>query len=106
MGDYEGAIADIDYALGIDSQNAMAYAGRAIAKLLMGDDKGALLDFSQAIQIAPNFKIAIDGRKYVIEKQHNAKESVLDNSTVSGLIKTLLTHMATSKLTDLFGGWL
>ena len=53
MGDYKGAIADLDQALKIDPKDAEVYNNRGSAKGRMGDHKGALADYDRAIEINP-----------------------------------------------------
>ena len=53
IGDYEGAIADCDLALGINSRFAEAYNNRGNAKSGAGRDKEAIADYDQALEINP-----------------------------------------------------
>lgn len=52
--DYQGAIADYNRALDLDSNYANAYYNRGIAKGRMGASRSAIEDFKQAIKIDPN----------------------------------------------------
>lgn len=57
-GDYQGAIADEDTALSIDSLSADAYSNRAVFKDIMKDYNGAIKDCDMAIKLNPGSKDA------------------------------------------------
>ena len=60
-GDYEGAIAAFDAAIGKDEKLAVAWSGRGFAKLKKGDLDGAKTDFEQAVKLddSPKFAAAV-----------------------------------------------
>ncbi|ROL62261.1 hypothetical protein D9V86_01565 [Bacteroidetes/Chlorobi group bacterium ChocPot_Mid] len=53
MGDLEGAMKDINKAIGSDPKNPHSYNVRALIKIEKGDYQGAIDDFSQVIKLAP-----------------------------------------------------
>lgn len=55
MGDAEGAIADYDRALTLDSAYAMAYTNRGMAHLARGDFVKSLQDYDTALQFDPAY---------------------------------------------------
>ena len=52
-GNYQGAIADFNKAIEIDSQNSYAYYYRAYARDWLEDCQGAIDDYTKAIEINP-----------------------------------------------------
>ena len=60
--DYEGAIADYNMAIKLDSNYTLAYNGRGNAKKDLKDYQGALADYNQAIKLDPNGAYAYYGR--------------------------------------------
>ena len=62
LGDYQGAISDLNQAIKIKPDFADAYNGRAVAKYKLGDNQGAIADYNQAIQIKPDFAKAYYNR--------------------------------------------
>ena len=52
-GNYQGAIADFNKAIEIDSQNADAYYYRAYARDWLEDYQAAIADYTKAIEINP-----------------------------------------------------
>lgn len=61
-GDFQGAIADFNKALEINSQYIAAYNGRATAKWGLGDTQGAISDYSKAIVTNPQHPDAYNNR--------------------------------------------
>ncbi|MDB9411076.1 serine/threonine-protein kinase [Microcystis aeruginosa] len=55
LGDNQGAIADQNQAIKLNSDDAVAYYDRGLAKYNLGDNQGAIKDFNQAIQINPDY---------------------------------------------------
>lgn len=58
LGDCDGAIKELDWALKIDDRDAIAYCCRAIVKSKKRDFKGAIADLNRALEINPNDLIA------------------------------------------------
>ncbi|HWB59315.1 MAG TPA: tetratricopeptide repeat protein, partial [Chthoniobacteraceae bacterium] len=57
-GDHDGAIADYDRAIELDSKFADAYYDRALAKKAKGDQEGASADFNKAHALNPKLGAA------------------------------------------------
>ncbi|TRV45070.1 MAG: tetratricopeptide repeat protein [Microcystis panniformis Mp_MB_F_20051200_S9] len=55
LGDKQGAIADKNQAIKLNSDDAVAYYNNGVAKYKLGDNQGAIKDFNQAIQINPDY---------------------------------------------------
>ena len=53
LGDFEGAIADCDKAIEINSKSASAYYNRSINKASLGNFEGAIADCDKAIELNP-----------------------------------------------------
>jgi len=51
--DYQSAIGDANRALGIDSRLAGGYNLRGVARRILGDPRGALEDFTRAVELSP-----------------------------------------------------
>ncbi|MCM1981792.1 tetratricopeptide repeat protein [Lyngbya confervoides] len=62
QGDYQGAIADLNRVIQIDSMFAPAYIFRGAAKVNLRDYPSAIADFNQAIQLDPTLALAYVGR--------------------------------------------
>ena len=77
MGDYEGAIADHDWAIGISPQYA-AYNNRGVTKRKMGDYTGAIADYSRAIGINPQYAKAYKNRGIAKRKIGDYKGAIAD----------------------------
>src|SRR5260370_42021352 len=67
--DVDGAIADYNKAIELNSQMADAYNNRGSAWLLKGNTEQAVADFSTAISIDPDFSEAYYNRGYVRESE-------------------------------------
>ncbi len=61
-GDLDGAIADFNKAIELNSRYARAYDGRGIAKWGKGDLNGAIADYDRTIELDPNDAYAHDNR--------------------------------------------
>jgi|GEM_PF-1883150 len=61
-GDYDGAIANYDEAIKLNSEYATAYNNRGLAKHKSGDHKGAITDYNKAIELQPRYVIAYNNR--------------------------------------------
>lgn len=83
LGDYRGAIADLDQAISIDPRIDYAYDIRGEAKARLGDYQGAIADFNQAISIAPRFySIAYYDRGLSKASQGYFQEAITDFNQV------------------------
>ena len=54
LGDYKGAVSDLDAALGLDPDDPEAYKDRAKAKIALGDYQGAVSDLDAALGLDPD----------------------------------------------------
>jgi tetratricopeptide (TPR) repeat protein len=52
--DFDGAIENFNKAIKLDSESLKANYYRGLAKYRKGDDKGAIIDFTNSIKISPN----------------------------------------------------
>src|SRR5215212_1432901 len=52
-GDYDGAIAEFDRAIGLSPKNVLAFNSRGAAKRRKGDLAAAIIDYDQALTIDP-----------------------------------------------------
>ena len=59
---YEQAIERYDRAMLLDSQEAMFYNNRGIAKRVVGDRQGAIADFDKVIELNPTHVDAYNSR--------------------------------------------
>jgi len=58
---YDDALKDIDKGIGIGAKKPeIAYYDRAIADEALGDVRGAYEDYKKAVEIAPDFTLAVD----------------------------------------------
>lgn len=62
LGDKQGAIADYNQALAINSLSADAYGNRGVVKSRLGDKQGAIADFNQVLAINPQDTLAYINR--------------------------------------------
>ena len=68
----KGAIEDCTKAIALDSDNLLAYVGRANARRVLGDNKGAALDFESALRLDPESKHAEALRAFI--REHLGRE--------------------------------
>lgn len=78
MGDYDGAIADYNKALDLNSSYLGAYNNRGMAKSKQGNFDGAIADFSQAIKMKPSFTDAYFNRGTAELLQGNFDAAIAD----------------------------
>ena len=83
--DYEGAIADYDKAILIDTDNAISYNNRAIAKRKLEDYIGAIADYTKAIELDPEYESAYLNRGLSREKLGDLKGACKDWTKASSL---------------------
>ncbi len=67
--DYEKAVESFSYAIKSDSSAYKAYYNRGFSYELMGKFKMAELDYRKALEILPNYDLAVQGLNEVIAKQ-------------------------------------
>jgi tetratricopeptide (TPR) repeat protein len=53
-GDWQGSLANLNEAIGLDRTFARAYSQRAYSKLVLGNQTGALADANEAVRLAPD----------------------------------------------------
>lgn len=78
VGDPEGAIADYDRALTLDSAYAMAYANRGMAHLARGDFVQSMLDYDTAISFDPTYAEAYANRCWLFGFMGYGKAALAD----------------------------
>lgn len=61
-GNWQGALADLDEAIGLDRTFARAYSARAWVKLVLGNQVGAMADANEALRLAPDCPDYYDAR--------------------------------------------
>lgn len=54
VGDYRGALRDLDYSISLSDGRAWAYFCRTVAKIHLNDFSGALRDYQQAVRLEPD----------------------------------------------------
>ncbi|MDD2634580.1 MAG: tetratricopeptide repeat protein [Bacteroidales bacterium] len=69
IGDYESAVKNFTNAIKIDSTAHKAFYNRGVAYEMMGKLKLAELDYRKALDVLPNYDLAISALNDVIEKQ-------------------------------------
>jgi tetratricopeptide (TPR) repeat protein len=75
LGKNQDAIADYDRAIGLDSNNALAYSNRGLAKSDLGKKEEAIADYDRTIGLDPNYAFAYNNRglaKYQLGKKQDA----------------------------------
>lgn len=77
-GDPEGAIADYDRALSLDSAYAMAYTNRGMAHLARGDFEQSLRDYDAAIAFDPTYAQAYANRCWLFGFMGNGESALAD----------------------------
>ena len=61
-GDYYGAISDLNKAIELNPDYAMAYLNRGFAKSNLKDHYGAISDYNKSIELDPDYPIAYNNR--------------------------------------------
>ncbi len=87
MGDYRGAIADLDMAVKNDPEYVWAYCNRGLAKKETGDDTGAMADFNKSLSLDSNFVWAYYNRGLLKNKVKDYNGSIEDYSSAIRLNK-------------------
>jgi tetratricopeptide (TPR) repeat protein len=77
-GDLDGALADYNQAIKLNSKSAAAYNNRGNVKFTKGDLDGALADFNQAIQLNPEYGLAYRNRGRAEEKKGDVNGAIAD----------------------------
>ncbi|MBE9234116.1 tetratricopeptide repeat protein [Cuspidothrix issatschenkoi LEGE 03284] len=80
LGDNQGAIDDLNQAIKINPNFALAYYGRGFVRSQLGDKQGAIDDFNQAIKFNPNFADAYYGRG-LVRSELGDKQGAIDDYT-------------------------
>jgi TonB family protein len=65
LGDYEHAMADLDYAVQLDPKEAWSFYNRGLVELAMGRLARAKADLETALTLRPDFPNAADARDFV-----------------------------------------
>ncbi len=71
LGDYANAIESFTKAIKLDSESYPAYYNRGFAYELSGNLNEAEKNYRKALEIMPNYDLAVDGLNEVIEKKRN-----------------------------------
>ncbi len=69
LGDYEAAVENFTYAIKVDSSAHKAWYNRGYTYEVMGKYKLAEMDYRKALEILPNYDLAVEGLNEVIAKQ-------------------------------------
>lgn len=77
-GDYQGAIADLERAIQLNSNNAQAYSNQGLARAAIGDLQGAIAAFNQALHLNPSLAIAYYNRGFVRSQLEDYQEAIAD----------------------------
>ena len=91
------AIVDFTKAVEINSQDSRAYRGRARAKHLVKDYRGALADFDTSIKIDPQELHAYNNRGMVKFDLNNKKGACSDFKKAASLGKKVTTKWLNSE---------
>jgi len=84
---YQEAIAAYDESLKLNPDNVTALYGRAIARVLSGDARGAVRDLTLAIKKKPDFSDAYYARGYCMEQMGDRAAALRDFTTAADLFK-------------------
>ena len=79
--DLDGALADYNWAITLDSKYAIAYNDRGTVKEEKGDLDGALADYSEAIQLNPQYWLAYKIYGLAISWQQIARQTMTVHRT-------------------------
>jgi protein O-mannosyl-transferase len=74
LGDYAGAIKNLDSAIKIDHTYYSAYNNRGAAKYMVKDYQGAIYDWNKAIELNPHLTEAISNRDTLMMIMQNSKK--------------------------------
>ena len=85
MGDFNGALSDLDQAIAIDPGYAKAYSNRGVTRGAMQDNQAALADFSQAIRLDPRLADAYRNRGITREMLGDLQGACADWKIASAL---------------------
>lgn len=76
--DVDGAIAEFNSAIAINSRDQRAFFNRGVARLLKGQTNSAIADFSEAIRIEPRYAYAYAHRALAWERKGEAAKAQHD----------------------------
>ena len=85
MGDYDGAILDLDRALSIEPANLFIYLARGNVRVASNDYPGAIDDFDRAIEIDPTEPAAYLIRAQTYSKLEDLKQAIDDYQTAANI---------------------
>ncbi|NEQ71858.1 MAG: tetratricopeptide repeat protein [Okeania sp. SIO2C9] len=77
-GDRQGVIADLNWALQVDPEDAQAYCCRGIIRYKQGDSLGAISDFNKALQFNQRDILAYQNRGIIRSKMGDFKGAIAD----------------------------
>ncbi|NEP86906.1 MAG: tetratricopeptide repeat protein [Okeania sp. SIO2C2] len=77
-GDRQGAIADLNWALQVDTEDSQTYCCRGIIRHKQGDNLGAISDFNQALQCNDRDVLAYQNRGAIRSKMGDFKGAIAD----------------------------
>ena len=78
LGDYQGAIADLNYVLAHNPDSSVAYLNRGLARLGLGQTRLARADFRQARNLDPALSVAYDYQEIEEPRRHNEQHAGVD----------------------------
>ena len=78
QGDYEGAIRDLDRAIGLNPNYAYAYTNRGVAKANLGKVEEAIADYNQALQLDRNLASTYNNRGVLLSDLGNKTRAIAD----------------------------
>src|SRR6266446_5748881 len=81
-GDLDGAIADCNRAIGLDSKYAKAYRNRGVAKAGKGDLDGAIADYNRAIELDSKYADAYNNRASAEQAKGDPNSAIADYNRV------------------------
>jgi tetratricopeptide (TPR) repeat protein len=78
LGEYEKAIADLDQAIELDPEYALAYNHRGAAYFSLGEYEKAIADYDRAIELDPEYAMAYNNRGYAYLNLGEYEKAIAD----------------------------
>lgn len=99
IGDYDGALSDLNNAIALEPKNAVLYSNRALVKSDKEDFNGAFIDLELALTIDPKDSSIYRVRGYIKDRQNNHNGAIADATIAINMafnqIKANLSHDGT-----------